>query len=390
MELKERYLLNPVMEDLAESMVFIGGPRQVGKTTLARDLIGKHFLSSYYNWDKIELRLKALHGEWSPDTQLIVLDEFHKHRGWKSWIKGEYDVYGKKYKILLTGSARLNIYRKGGDSLQGRYHYFTLFPFTYSEINGSLPTIEPGQELTFCPEVNKGTLDMLFKFGGFPEPLLKQNPRFHRRWHNERIERFFKEDIRELTMIKDFGSLALLTSLLPDKVSSVLSINSLANDLQVNFKTATHWLDVFENFYYCFRIPPYQTKKVAAVRKEKKLYLWDWPLVPGDGPRIENLVALHLLKFCNYLYEYGGWKVSLYFLRDSTGRETDFLVTYDERPWFAVEVKTNDKKLSNHLLYFKEKLAIPYCYQAVYDFNEDFIKGGIRVLPVAKFLSALL
>ncbi|MCP5104071.1 MAG: ATP-binding protein [bacterium] len=389
MALKERYLQDAVAEDLAESMVFIGGPRQVGKTTLARDIIGSRFKINYYNWDKIEHRVKALRGEWEPDADLIVLDEYHKHRKWKSWIKGEYDVSQGKYKFLLTGSARLNIYRKGGDSLQGRYHYYTLYPFTFSEIEGTLPQVKPGEELIFPEKIQKENLEILYRFGGFPAPLNKQAPRFHRRWHNERMERFFKEDIRELTMIKDIGTLTLLASLLPEKVASILSINSVANDLQVNFRTAADWLDVFDNFYYTFRLSPYQTKRIASVRKEKKVYLWDWPLVSERGPRVENIVALHLLKFCSYLYEYGGWKVSLMFLRDSTGREVDFLVTFDERPWFAVEVKTKDTKLSGGLVYFREKLEIPYCYQVVYDSDEDFIKSGIRVMPVSRFLAAL-
>ena len=129
---------------------------------------------------------------------------------------------------------------------------------------------------------------MLYKFGGFPEPLIKQNHRFLRRWHNERTERFFKEDIRDLTMIRDFGNLTLLSDLLPERTSSILSINSLAEDLQVNFRTVANWLDTFELFYYCFRIPPYQSKKIAAVRKEKKLYLWDWSVIEEDGQRLEN------------------------------------------------------------------------------------------------------
>ncbi len=390
MALKERYLEKAVLEDLSENMVFIGGPRQVGKTTLARDLVGSHFKTNYYNWDKVQHRVKALKGEWNPDAELIVLDEYHKHRKWKSWIKGEYDVHKSKFKFLLTGSAHLEIYRKGGDSLQGRYHYHTLFPFTANEMNTVLPEIHPGEELVFPENVDKENLEILYRFGGFPEPLNKQIPRFHRRWHNERMERFFKEDIRELTMIKDLGNLTLLASLLPGKVASILSVNSLANDLQVNFKTVANWLDVFDGFYYTFRLAPYQAKAIASVRKEKKLYLWDWPLVTEKGPRIENMVAMHLLKFCNYLYHYDGWNVSLMFLRDSAGREVDFMVTFEGRPWFAVEVKTKDTKLSGPLHYFKEKLAIPYCYQVTYDSDDDFMKGGIRIMPVSRFLGALI
>lgn len=388
MKLENRYLSGAVEEDLSEKMVFVGGPRQVGKTTLARDCVASKYKASYYSWDKIDQRNKALRGEWNPDVELILLDEFHKYREWKSWIKGEYDVYKNKYRFLLTGSARLNVYRKGGDSLQGRYHYYTLHPFSYAEINSFTPQVQPGQELSFK---EKGTgLDALLIYGGFPEPFIKQEARFLRRWNNEQLERLFKEDVRELTNIKDMGSLTLLANLLPGKVASILSINSLANDLQVNFRTVSNWLDVFETFYYCFRIAPYQSKMIASVRKEKKLYLWNWSRLEAEGPKLENLVALHLLKYCDYLYDYEGWKVSLFYLRDSTGREVDFLLTLNQEPWLAVEVKTKETKLSGNLVYFKEKLGIPYCYQIVHHSMDDFIKGGIRVMPIEKFLTAFI
>ncbi|HLP49135.1 MAG TPA: ATP-binding protein [Candidatus Kapabacteria bacterium] len=388
MKLEDRYLSGPVEEDLSEKMVFIGGPRQVGKTTLARDCVASKYKASYYSWDKIDQRKKALQGEWNPDVELILLDEFHKYRQWKSWIKGEYDVYKDKYRFLLTGSARLNIYREGGDSLQGRYHYYTLHPFTYAEINNFKPQAKPGQEISFKEKGNG--LDELLEYGGFPEPFIKQEARFLRRWNNEQIERLFKEDVRELTNIKDMGTLTLLANLIPGKVASILSINSLAKDLQVNFRTIANWLDVFETFYYCFRIAPYQSKMIDSVRKEKKLYLWNWSRLEEEGPKLENLVALHLLKYCDYLYDYEGWNVSLYYLRDATGREVDFLLTLNREPWIAIEVKTKETKLSGNMVYFKEKLQIPYCYQIVHHSQDDFIKGGIRVMPVEKFLTALI
>ncbi len=391
MEIKNRYLCSSIINDLSEKMVFIGGPRQIGKTTLARDLIASHFHSFYYNWDKIDQRKKALNGQWDPNAELIILDEFHKHPKWKSWIKGEYDVYKNKYKFLLAGSARLNIYRKGGDSLQGRYHYYTLYPFSYGELLNNKNIPQPGGELSFDQTDENPVFENLMKYGGFPEPLIRQNPTFHRRWLNERIERFFKEDVRELTMLKDFGSLSLLAHLLPEKVGSILSINSLSTDLQITFKTVSNWLDVFENFYYCFRIPPYQTRKFSAVKKEKKLYLWDWSEVKNESAKIENFAALHLLKLCSYLNETEGWNVSLTYLRDITGREVDFLVTFDDKPWFAVEVKTQDRNISKHLYYFKEKLGIPYIYQLAYrDDNEDYVKDNLRVMPLKKFFSGLV
>jgi len=390
MGLKNRYLTPFIREDLGEKMVFVGGPRQVGKTTLARELIGSALKSQYYSWDKLSQRQKALKGEWESEPQLIILDEFHKHRKWKTWLKGEYDHYKKEYKFLLTGSARLNIYRRGGDSLQGRYHYYRLHPFSLAEIEGLSPQSKPGDKLVFKSQVKSADLSLLKTFGGFPEPLIKQNARHLRRWHNERLERFLKEDVRDLTLIQDIGSLSLLIELLPEKVSSILSINSLSKDLGVNFRTMARWLDLFEQFYYCFRISPYQSRKFSAVKKEKKLYLWDWSPIQDLSRKFENMVASHLLKYCHYLYDVQGWKVDLYFLRDSTGREVDFVICLNNKPWFCVEVKNKDTNLSKHLFYFKEKLEIPFSYQITSEGSKDFEKNGIRVMPAAKFLSAFV
>jgi uncharacterized protein len=390
MDIKPRYLTENIIEDLNEKMVFLGGPRQIGKTTAAKELVSKDIKKSYYNWDRISDRLTALKGEWDPDTELIILDEFHKHSKWKTWIKGEFDTYKDTYKFLLTGSARLNIYRRGGDSLQGRYHYYSLHPFSIAELNRYKTRVKPLKELIFSETSFNEEFNSLFNFGGFPEPFLKQNSRFLRRWHIERTERFFKEDIRELTAIKDFGNLALLAELLPEKTSSILSINSLAGDLQVNFRTVANWLDTFEQFYYCFRIPPFQSKKVASVRKEKKLYLWDWSVIDEDGQKLENFVACHLLKFCDYLRSYEGYNVSLSFLRDSTGREVDFIVTFDNKPWFSVEVKNNDSAISKNLYYFRDKLSIPFNYQVVKKCRNERINNGVRIMQADKFLAGLI
>ena len=151
-----------------------------------------------------------------------------------------------------------------------------------------------------------------------------------------------------------------------------------------------NWLDIFDLFYYTFRLSPYQSRKIASVRKEKKLYLWNWSSIPYDGARIENLVASHLLKFCHYLNDYEGWRTELAYLRDSTGREVDFLVSHQGKPWFAVEVKSRDTDISRPLRYFKKKLSIPCSYQIVLNTGKDFLKDGIRTMPVSNFLSGLI
>ncbi|MFH1132623.1 MAG: AAA family ATPase, partial [Pseudomonadota bacterium] len=316
MGIKSRYLRENVIGDLEKKMVFVGGPRQVGKTIFAQKIIGPIFKSKYFNWDKISNRQTVLKGEWPTGFDLMILDEFHKHSKWKRWIKGEFDVHKEKLKFLLTGSARLNVYRRGGDSLQGRYHYYRLHPFSLAETTQILPKITPNQELPIPEGFSTTDLDALFEYGGFPEPLISQDKRTLRRWHIERLERFFKEDIRDLTLIQDLGNLSLLAELLPERTSSILSINSLARDLGVNFRTVAKWLTTFEQFYYCFRVPPYQSKKFASVKKEQKLYLWDWSQINDPGAKIENLVGSHLLKLCHYLQDCEGYKTELFFLRD--------------------------------------------------------------------------
>lgn len=390
MDLRPRYLEEPIVEDLASKMVFLGGPRQVGKTTLARDIVGKRWPSSFFSWDKLVQRKAALKGEWPPESRLIVLDEFHKQPKWKTWLKGEHDTSEGRRVFLLTGSARMNVYRRGGDSLQGRYHYRTLHPFTLAELRGDGLLAKPGAALEFRERDDGAGADLetLLRVGGFPEPLFRGDARFHRRWQAERMERFFREDVRDLTRIAELGSLALLADLLPGRVASILSINSLAGDLAVNFRTVAAWLVSFELLYHSFRIPPFQSRKVPAVRKERKLYLWDWSAVDGEGARFENLVASHLLKLCDYLHEHEGWKTELHYLRDTTGREVDFLVTHQGKPWFAVEVKLDDREVSRNLLYFRDRIGIPFCYQVTRTANADFEKLGVRVVPASRFLTA--
>lgn len=389
--MKKRSISKYILKDLNDKMVFIGGPRQVGKTTLAKDLIATHFKeTSYYNWDNRFDRKKIILNELPGSSGLIIYDEIHKYKNWKNHLKGIYDKNSDKYKFLVTGSARLNIFRYGGDSLQGRYHYYHLHPFTLAELCGIIPEIIPYDELTFKSTNNYSTLEMLLKYGGFPEMVLKQNDRLHRRWLNEKNERLFREDIRDIYIIRDFGNLQLLSSILPDKVGSLLSINSLREDIEVSHKALSNWLDIFENFYYHFRIYPFHIKTVRSLKKEPKLYLYDWSEVSNEGAKFENLIASHLLKFVHFLYYYHGYKTELNFIRSSDKKELDFLLTVNKKPWFAVEVKLTKTNIDSQIKFFKEKLNIPYVYQVIKKSNVDSVYDGIRVISADKFLTALI
>jgi predicted AAA+ superfamily ATPase len=389
--LKKRYLTPYIVDDLKDKMVFIGGPRQVGKTTLCRNLVAASFKNhAYFNWDNRADRKAIMAASWPGHAELLIFDEIHKYRQWKGLIKGEYDKLKDRFKFLVTGSARLDLYRRGGDSLQGRYHYYRLHPFTLAEIEG-LPYKSPvPNEIPVGQDFYQEALNTLDSFGGFPEPVTRQSKRQLRRWHNEKIERMFREDILDVQSIRDVGNMKLLSDILPAKVGSLLSLNAIREDLEVSHRAVTHWMDILEAFYYHFRIYPYATKKIRSLKKEPKLYLWDWSEVEDEAARFENLIASHLLKFVHFIIDHEGHKAELYYLRDVDKREVDFLVTINNKPWFAVEVKLNDTSLSPSLLYFRERLAIPYVYQVVKKEKTDRLEKGARIISAGRFLSGLI
>jgi predicted AAA+ superfamily ATPase len=360
-------------------MVFIGGPRQVGKTTLALSLVTPEATErhpAYLNWDDPKVPPRLRRGELPIDEPVVILDEIHKYSRWRNLVKGLYDTEKSSRRILVTGSARLDHYRKGGDSLAGRYRYFRLHPFSLREL----------AESGVAPE--REHLSLLLKFGGFPEPLLGQSERRLRIWQRERMTRVVREDLRDLERVREISLVEQLADLLPEKVGSPLSIKSLREDLQVDHKTAERWLSILENLYVCFRIAPFGAKRIRAVKKAQKLYLWDWSMVPEPGPRLENLVASQLLKYCHWLEDIEGHRMELRYLRDTDGREVDFVVIRDRTPIFAVECRTGDKAASSAAQYFAERTAIPVFYQ-VHLRERSYQTGKVVVLPFARFCEDL-
>ncbi len=371
----KRYLVDSIREDLREKLVFLGGPRQVGKTTLALGLIkgADESHPAYLSWDVPESQRLLLAGGLPGDQALIILDEIHKYKRWRNLVKGFYDRYKSTKQFLITGSARLDHYRRGGDSLQGRYHYYRLHPFSLHELNR-----KPQQS----------DLDALLQFGGFPEPFLRHNTRHWKRWQRERLSRVIQEDLISLEHVKEVSQLQLLAQMLPDRVGSVLSIVNLKQDLSVAFETADKWVGIFENLYYCFRIMPYGLPHLRAVKKERKLYLWDWSLCQDAAARFENLVASHLLKYCHFREDTEGDDMSLRFLRDSVGREIDFVVLKNGKPEFAVECKSGGRTLSKNIVYFSQRTSIPAFYQVhLQSDGEDseWVDAKARIMPFRKF-----
>ncbi len=372
--IKKRYPFDFVKEDLASRMVFVGGPRQVGKTTFSLSFLegpARESSPAYLNWDAAGDREKILKGEFPANQPLLIFDEIHKFGEWRNLVKGIYDKNRSSLSILVTGSARLDYYRKGGDSLQGRYHYYRLHPFSLPE----------------CPGCG---VEALLRFGGFPEPLFRGEERFHRRWLREQSTRLLYEDLRDLENVKEVSRLELLLQHLPECVGSPLSINQHAKLLQVSSGAVDRWITIFERLYLVYRIAPFGAARIRAVKKENKLYFWDWSRVVDSGARFENMVAGHLLKYCHLVEDTQGHEMELRFIRDVDKREVDFVVLKDGVPEFAVECKTGERKASPHCTYFRERTNIPRFYQ-VHLGKKDYgnAESGTRVLPFATFCGEL-
>ncbi len=369
-----RYLTTQVKSDLKETMVFVAGPRQVGKTTLALSLLkgGSPEHPAYFNWDFDPDRKKIMQGVLPSGEPLWVFDEIHHYRKWRGLLKGAYDKFHQRVQILVTGSARLDYYNKGGDSLQGRYHLLRLHPLTPRELSR-----KPG----------KAEMEQLLQFGGFPQPFAKGDNTFLDRWHHERVRRVLQDDLRDLERVQEVSLIELLVDALPDRVGSPLSVKALSEDLDVAFATTERWLKMLENLFYCYRIPPYGSSRIRAVKKEKKLYLWDYSLIKENvGARFENLVANQLLKYCHWREDTEGRQMDLRFLRDTDKREVDFVILENRKPLFAVECKSGEKILNPHIRYFMERTTIPKFYQ-VHLGVRDFLDAhsGARVCPFTRF-----
>ncbi len=387
-----RYLEKYILQDLQDKMVFIWWPRQVWKTTISINIADNNFSNyTYLNWDKKEHRKKILDSTYDFWSKIIIFDEIHKYKSWKRLLKWEFDVNRQKYKFLVTGSARLDIYQKWWDSMLWRYYYYRLHPFSLAEILSIENDFSKWIKIHFKNIFPKDKLLELVEFWGFPEVFTKKNLRILNRWKKDRLKRIVYEDIRDLNNIKDLWLLELLASILNTKVWSPFSINSLVEDLQVTNKTITNWIDIFEKVYLVYRIYPFYKSNLKSLKKEPKLYFWDYTGLNNIWIRNENLVANHLLKWVHFLTDVYWYDVKLQYLRDKQQREVDFVVNIDWKIKYLIEVKTSDINVSKHLLYYKEKLEVKDCFQVVFlDKEIDFEKHWVRVISASKFLTAFV
>lgn len=353
-----RSLLHIIQNDLVKKYALLSGPRQVGKTHLAEALL-KRTGGHYYNWDDAEDREKILRKSFLND-KIVVLDELHKYERWKGFLKGIYDKYHSQLSVLVTGSARLDVYQKGGDSLLGRYYHFHLHPLSVGELVHPNSVPEPPASWTQMGEgSHTELLERLLQFGGFPEPYFAANTQEHRRWSLARREILVREDIRDLSNIQNLSLVEHLLLLLPDRVGSILSVNALKEDLRVAYNTVVLWLKVLERLYITYTLAPYTKSLARSIHKERKLYLWDWSQISDKGSRFENLVAGHLFKAVQYWRDLGHGDFALHFLRDRDRREVDFCITCDRKPVVVIEAKLSDTRASESLLYFADRLRVP-------------------------------
>jgi predicted AAA+ superfamily ATPase len=370
-------------------MIFVAGPRQSGKTTLAH-IIGKGFDSStYFNWDIATDRKKLKAAPYfyesldRPRDQpaLVIFDEIHKFSGWKNYLKGAYDRDQGKFKFLITGSGRLDTYRKGGDSLAGRYFLVHVWPFTLAELAESrIPHDEFIGNPLICPTSDPQTSaeiwQRLSERSGFPTPYLAKTPEIYRVWSETYRNQLVREDVRNIEHVVKIDQLEGLVDLLPLRVGSPLSLNNLAGDIGVSFDTVKSWLNVLDRFFLTFRIAPYASKVTRAITKEQKLYLFDYAQIDDPAARFENMVALELYRAVSTWNERGLGRYQLTYVRNRDKEECDFLLTDKRRPICLIETKLSDTAVSKSLLKFQDQLAVPAVQLVTREGTRRRIKNG--------------
>jgi uncharacterized protein len=368
----KRYLENKLYPDLKEKIVFLSGPRQVGKTFLSKSL---NLTQAYLNFDSGQDRKIIMNEEWARNVELVIFDELHKMKNWKSWVKGIYDTEGLPPSILVTGSARLETYKKSGDSLAGRYFSYRLHPLSVKEV-----CLYLGMEADTA-------IQLILLTGGFPEPFLKGTAAYAKRWRKSHLNTMIREDLLDLEKIRDIKSIELLIDLLRTRVGATVSYSSLARDLQVSGPTIKHWISVLESLFVIFRITPFHKNIARSILKEAKYYFYDTGAVIGDtGAKLENLAACAFLKELHFIEDTTGSRIALHYLRDKEKREVDFLLLVDDNPVFLVEAKVGDDSFSPPLFRYHNYFPSAEAVQIVLNLRKPKEKNRVKMEAAAGFL----
>lgn len=374
----QRYLDHLVLDDLSSKMVVLTGPRQVGKTTLARQLMTSFDSPQYLNWDVLQDRAILQRQSWNPRAKLLVMDEIHKMREWKNWLKGAVDGRTPGQAILVTGSARMETFRQGGDSLAGRYFAFRLHPFSVREWcdQRQIPAAD--------------ALDHLLTRGGFPEPCLAADAAQADRWRAQYFTDLIREDVLEFSRVHEINTMRLFVELLRERVGSPLSLASIARDLAVSPNTLKRYLDILQALYIVFTVQPWHRNVARALLQSPKVYFFDTGLVNGnDGVRLENAVAGMLLKHAHFLRDSAGREIGLHYIRTKDGVEVDFALSEKGDVTQMVECKLGDHKPHRGLARFAAQFAGAEAVQIVYHLRQEEVRNGIRITDAAEWLRGL-
>ena len=383
-------------------MAFLSGPRQVGKTTT-----GRLRADVYVNWDNVDDRERLLAGpqrvadllgldRLAVRKPLVLFDELHKFPRWKEFLKGFFDTYGDRVHIVVTGSSRLDVFQRGGDSLMGRYFHYRMHPFSVAELaSPTWPPNEANGVLHMPRAVGEDDFQALWEHGGFPEPFLRRDVRFSRRWRTTRAAQLVREDVREINGVQQLDQLAVMLRALTDRSAEQLVFGNLAKHARVSADTAHRWVAALCDLHVGFLVRPWFQNVSRSLRKEPKWFPRDWAAVRDVGRRAETFIACHLLKAVEGWNDLGLGAFELGYLRDKEKREVDFLVARDGEPWFLVEAKHTETALSPALHHFASQLDTPFAFQAVV--TDDYVDadcfatpGHPLTVPARTLLSQLL
>jgi hypothetical protein len=370
----ERHYKPYILNDLKKKLVFLTGPRQVGKTWLAKNIAQSFARYAYLNYDSLADREIIKNQAWLDDVELLILDELHKMQGWKNFLKGVYDTKPDTMQILVTGSARLEAFRQSGDSLAGRFFRHRLMPFTPAEISQMGSTVN---------------MHDLLNFGGFPEPLLANDPVQADRWRMQYIDGLIRTDILDFERIHDFKSIQLVLEILRSRVGSPLSYKSIAEDVGISPNTVKKYVQILESLFIVFLVSPHARNIARSLLKEPKIYFYDTGMVTGDeGVRFENLVAVSLLKHVYMQNDSLGKPYSLNYLRTKEGLEVDFCLVNGQIPELMIEAKRTEDSPGKSILHFHNRYQIPGI-QLVWHLRQEKKIKEIEIRKAESFLISL-